>query len=223
MAPRAGVEVVGDDLVASASRGSVFERVHVDVPAGGIGVVHGPGGSGRSTLLLALCGRFRLTSGRLHVGGHDASAESAAIRELSAVARIRPGIEPDEGLRVRDVRRQHVLAGAGTVTERAIDAGLEVVAVDPSPDAPLGDLPPIEALLLLVALAFADRRSLIVVDDVDHGLVPAERRRAWAALDEVAAAGPTVLASALEPPEGIEHVPIALPHPTQRWAASPDA
>jgi ABC-type multidrug transport system ATPase subunit len=211
--PATGVTVEASGLAARGSRGTVFSDVDLAVPAGGIGVVHGPGGSGRSALLLALGGRFRLVAGRLRVGGHDAADGLAGLRERSAVARIRPGIEPDEGLHVRDVVRQHVLASGGAVRTPDVGAARELVGVDAPEGVVFGDLPPVESLLLVLALAVAERRPLILLDDVDDGLVPAQRARAWEALDAVAASGPTVVVSALETPTDVEHVAVALPHP----------
>lgn len=221
-----GVAVVAHGLAARGPRGLVVSGVDLDLPAGGLGVVHGPGGSGRSVLLLALGGRYRLVTGELRVGDHDAADGLAALREHSAVARIRPGIEPDEGMKVRDVVRQHALASGGAVGTAEVDAARELVGVDAPTGTVLGDLPPVESLLLCVALAVAEHRPLVLVDDVDRGLVPAERERAWDALDAVASSGVTVVASALETPPGIEHVPVALRHPGERRreeAPVPDA
>lgn len=211
-----GAALVARGLAARGPRGLVVSGVDLDLPAGGLGVVHGPGGSGRSVLLLALGGRYRLVAGELRVGDHDAADGLAALREQSAVARIRPGIEPDEGMKVRDVVRQHALASDGAVGATEVDAARELVGVDAPAGTVLGDLPPVESLLLCVALAVAEHRPLVLVDDVDHGLVPAERQRAWDALDAVASSGVTVVASALEIPPGIEHVPVALRHPGER-------
>lgn len=212
-----GVTVAGRGLAARGPRGLVFSGVDLELPAGGLGVVHGPGGAGRSVLLLALGGRFRTVAGELRVGDHDATDGLGPLRALSAVARIRPGIEPDEGMSVRDVVRQHGLASGGAVGADDVAAARELVGVDVAAGTVLGDLPPVEALLLLVALAVAEHRPLVLVDDVDHGLVPVERERAWDALDAVASSGVTVVASALEtPPGGIDHVGVPLLHPGER-------
>lgn len=59
----AGVEVVARGASVRGRRGPVFEDVDVDVPAGGLLAAHGPAGSGRTSLLLALAGRMRLSGG----------------------------------------------------------------------------------------------------------------------------------------------------------------
>ncbi|TVT23945.1 ABC transporter ATP-binding protein, partial [Amycolatopsis rhizosphaerae] len=57
-----GAAVTARGLGVRGPRGPVFENVDLEVPAGGFLVVHGPGGSGRTSLLLALSGRLRLTA-----------------------------------------------------------------------------------------------------------------------------------------------------------------
>lgn len=213
--PPLGVDLLGRGLAARAPRGATFTRVDLDVPAGGLAVVHGPGGSGRSTLLLALGGRYRLTAGELRVGDALASDGLAPLRALSTVARIRPGVEPDEGLRIRDLEQEAELASAGRASAARIAAAYELLEIEPERAALLGDLHPLEALLVTVALAVAEHRPLVLVDDVEEGLPAADLDRAWRALDAVADAGPTVVVSALEPPDDVEHVAVALPHPSE--------
>ncbi|MGX6447524.1 hypothetical protein ACVU7I_05570, partial [Patulibacter sp. S7RM1-6] len=214
-----GAEVVGRGLAGRGRRGPVFAGVDLDVPAGGLAVVHGPGGSGRSALLLALGGRFRLAAGELRVGDDLASAGLAPLRAASAVARVRPAIEPDEGLRVRDLERWSVLASAGRSDADAIEDAYALLGVAPDRGALLGDLHPLDALLVVVAHAAAEGRPVVLVDDVDAGLAPADVAAAWTALDALADAGPTVLASALAPPDGVDHVPVPLGHPTRAGRA----
>ncbi|WP_320668883.1 ATP-binding cassette domain-containing protein [Patulibacter defluvii] len=222
--PPLGVDLLGRGLAARGPRGPVFARVDLDVPAGAVAVIHGPGGSGRSALLLALGGRLRLAAGELRVGDALAADGLAPLRAAAAVARIRPGLEPDEGLAVRDLERQATLATGGRCDPRRIADAYALLDLDPPRDALLGDLHPRDQLLVAVALVAAEHRPLVLVDDVDHGLTAADRAAAWAALDGLAAAGPTVIATALEPPEAIEHVAIALPHPSEhRRAVARDA
>lgn len=213
--PPLGVDLLGRGLAARGPRGPIFMRVDLDVPAGGLAVVHGPGGAGRSSLLLALGGRFRLTAGELRIGEALASDGLASLRALSTVARVRPGVEPDEGLRIRDLEQEAELASAGRSTPARIAAAYELLEIDPERSTLLGDLHPLEALLVTVAHAVAEHRPLVLVDDVEEGLPAADLRRAWRALDAVAEAGPTVVVSALEPPDDVEHVAIALPHPSE--------
>src|SRR5689334_4445301 len=55
-------------------RGWVFRDVTLDVAPGELRALTGPAGSGRTSLLLALAGRFKITDGRLERHGRAALA-----------------------------------------------------------------------------------------------------------------------------------------------------
>lgn len=93
----AGVDVVARGASVRGPRGPVFEGVDLDVPAGGLLAVHGPAGSGRTSLLLALAGRMRLSGGAVRVGGHVLPAEGRRVRRLVAVARAAPRSRSKDG------------------------------------------------------------------------------------------------------------------------------
>jgi ABC-2 type transport system ATP-binding protein len=59
----------------------VFEGVDLSVPAGGLMVAHGPAGSGRTTLLLALAGRLRPSAGTVRVGGAPIGRRTRRARD----------------------------------------------------------------------------------------------------------------------------------------------
>jgi ABC-2 type transport system ATP-binding protein len=219
-----GVDVLARSLTAIGPRGPIFTSVDIDVPAGGLGVVAGPSGSGRSTLLLTLAGRFRFDAGELVIGRHRASDGLAALREQSAVARVRPGIEPDEGLSLAQLEQQRTITTGGRATSERIRAARGLLGANASPRMLLGDLHPLDALRHVLALALAEGRPLIVIDDVDAGLMAEERLVAWALLDAVSAEGTTVVGSATErPPAPIEHVVVTLAHPAMCLPASVQA
>ncbi|MGI3779694.1 MAG: ATP-binding cassette domain-containing protein, partial [Janthinobacterium lividum] len=78
-APAAVVEV--DHLSLVGPEGPVFTDVSLAVETGRLTVVVGPGGSGRSSLLLALCGRMRGCTGTVRSQGRPV----ASGRELRAL------------------------------------------------------------------------------------------------------------------------------------------
>ena len=61
----------------------------------------------------------------------------------------------------------------------------------------------VEALLLRIALAMAQRPRLLVVDDVDQVHDRARRRVVWDRLDALARTGVTVVASCADPDEAV--------------------
>ncbi|MEW1750059.1 ATP-binding cassette domain-containing protein [Streptomyces angustmyceticus] len=195
----AGVDVVARGASVRGPRGPVFEGVDLDVPAGGLLAAHGPAGSGRTSLLLALAGRMRLSGGTIRVGGHVLPADGRRVRGLVAIARAAPAVDLEGRLRVREVMAERCLTQPG-VTERRIREAYETLALAPREADLVEDLGPADRLLLATALALAERPGALVVDDLDDGLPPDAHAPVWEALHRVRETGPTVLAGCLRPP-----------------------
>jgi ABC-2 type transport system ATP-binding protein len=178
--------LTADALLATGPRGVVFGPVSVAVARGEVVAVAGPGGSGRTALMLALAGRFGLAGGSVVVDG------VADVRRAVAVARAGDAVTLDELWTVGDaIAHRGVLAGHGVeadVRARVARAGLEL-----SSPAPLWSLSAFEAFILDVALAAAEDTPVVVVDDVDRGLTPGDERRAWIALEALASDGRAVV------------------------------
>jgi ABC-type multidrug transport system ATPase subunit len=197
--------VVADGLAATGPRGGVFGPITVRLSPGEVLAVAGPGGSGRTALLLALAGRLRGTAGHLEVDGHALGTEAAAIRDLVAVARAGDVVDLDDLWTVGDaiadravlLARRRPVAGA---LENVVRARLSAAGIDDlATSTPLHALTPLGRTLLDLALAAAEGRPVVVLDDVDRGLVPGDERRVWAALRALAGEGRVVLAATTDP------------------------
>lgn len=204
-----GAHIIARGISARGPEGPVFENVHARIPAGSLACITGPGGSGRTSLLLALSGRLKLVTGDLEVSGYGIPRDAADVRRIVVPARIRPGFELEELQLVHEaVSERRMLS---KLTPRAIDDALATVGLDPDPDALICELHPGGQLLLSIALAIADAPAGILVDDVDAGLPPVARDRVWAAMRAVTQHGITVLASTTDPPF-LRDVVIRLPY-----------
>lgn len=191
-----GVSILAHGITAKGTSGTVFEGVNLRVTPGTLAVISGPAGSGRTALLLALSGRLRLLSGLLDIDGYLLPQHEATVRELIVPARLRPGFELERTHRVREAARER-LTMAG-LSAPVIDDTLAMLGIEPDPSALVGELPPIEQLLLAIGLAAAEAPAGMVVDDIELGLTPAERPRAWTALRQLTATGMTIVASSTE-------------------------
>ncbi|WP_344860570.1 ATP-binding cassette domain-containing protein [Amycolatopsis ultiminotia] len=178
-------------------RGAVFENVDLEVPPGGLLVVQGHGGSGRTALLLALAGRMRFVSGAIRVGGHTLPGAAHRVRKVVGVARAEPAVDWEGRLRVAEVIAER--RWIGRLAQRQIRAALEVVGVEPPERALVEDLEPPTALLLAVGLTLAEYPGALVVDDVERGCTLDQRLVVWEALERVRGTGCTVLAGTTEP------------------------
>ena len=206
--------MVADGLLATGPRGKAFGPVTVSVAAGELLAVTGPGGSGRTALLLALSGRLRVAGGHLIVGGHPLDIESGAIRELVAVARAGDTVDLDERWTVGEaIANRAVLTrrGPAAAIESAVRARLASAGVDVAPATALHRLTPLERTLLDLALAAAEDRPVVVLDDADRGLGPEDERRVWEALLALSGEGRAVLAVTTDPRAAAGLATIILP------------
>ncbi|RVW09554.1 hypothetical protein EGT67_11210 [Prescottella agglutinans] len=196
--------VVATGLTRSGSLGPVFGPVNLRIPFGGLAVVQGFAGSGRTSLLLTLSGRMRPSSGKLSVLGRT---KPAAIRAVSAIAGF-DGIDSiSESVTVRDLITEQIRWDATwyLLIRRAGQRELEQVCAPVFGDRPLpklgeyvSDLGELDNLLLRIAVANTQVPPLLLVDDLEQ--VREERDRALL-VEHLAVLGSrqTVIASAVNP------------------------
>ncbi|MYR24751.1 MULTISPECIES: ATP-binding cassette domain-containing protein [unclassified Streptomyces] len=208
----AALDVLG--LGLKGPRGWVFRGIGFHAEPGALLAVTGASGSGRTCLLLALCGRMRTHEGSARVAGLPLPRRLGAVRRIAALAHV-PGVsELDPALTVAEHVRERALlergfallprrrAERGARAEAALAAaGLDPGALPKGPRTAVRDLERVEALRLALALALFGRPRLLAVDDIDLKLSDDERAEVWALLRTLAASGVTVLAVCGEPPE----------------------
>lgn len=160
--------VVADGLLATGPRGVVFGPVSLRVAPGEVVALVGSGGSGRTSLLLALAGRYAVAGGRLVVAG---AASPREVRAAVAVARADALLDLDEVWTVGEA-----------IAQRALLSGRPPARVALPSSVPLHALSAVDRALLDVALAAGEGRPVVVMDDVDRGLGPEDEARVWRAL-----------------------------------------
>jgi ABC-type multidrug transport system ATPase subunit len=163
--------------------------------------VHGPSRSGRTTLLLALAGRHRITAGVVEVGEHRLPGAEAVVRRSVVVAQAEPAVGFEGRLRVREVIEEARLVNRLRPPE--IEEALAFFEVDAPPAVLVDDLDPANRTLLAVALGWAQRPAVLVVDDADRGCPPLLRRTVWDGLLRAHATGCTLLVGARERPHPV--------------------
>lgn len=176
-APTPPPVVVADGLLATGPRGVVFGPLSLRAAPGEVVALVGPGGSGRTSLILALAGRFAPAAGRLTVAGRS------NLRHAVALARADALLDLDERWTVGEA-----------IAQRALLSRRPPAATTLARSEPLHALSAVDRALLDVALAAAEGRPVVVMDDVDRGLMPEDETRVWralAALGDVAAIGVT--------------------------------
>ncbi|MFT4086340.1 MAG: ATP-binding cassette domain-containing protein [Gordonia sp. (in: high G+C Gram-positive bacteria)] len=162
------------EIGVRAPWGRIYGPTSVIVPAGGVTVLQGSEGRGRTALLLTLAGRMKPSSGTLTAFGHDNDARR--IFKRAAIAYINEIDSIAQGIRVRDVLTEQLRWGSPwcKFVPRATDDDLERLCRPvfgdlrlPSLNAVVEELPELTSALLRIAMADVRRPELLVVGGVD--------------------------------------------------------
>ncbi|GAB3694287.1 hypothetical protein GCM10027589_58610 [Actinocorallia lasiicapitis] len=199
--------MVAEELGVRTRRGWVFAGVELEAEAGQLIAVGGAGGSGRSSLLLAVAGRMRPSMGRLWVCDERSPHR---IRNLVAVGRVGGAVEPDEELTVRDHVTERSLYAR---TEKdSFGAACELLGTRFEAGERAGALADERRTLLSLALGLMERAPVVVLDDLDEGTPVEGQRRLWKAARRASDAGAVVIATTTDadPAEGLADTVIRL-------------
>jgi ABC-2 type transport system ATP-binding protein len=155
----------------------VFRDLEVLIDPGDLVAVTGPPGSGRTTALLALAGRFRLSEG------------SVDFLEGGAALGFVPGVsDPEPVMTVAEhVRERSALLGLPSV---------DVPLLGLDPEAKGWQLGPFQRQLLGIVLALMEDPRIVALDGVDEGLDADERTQLRKVLRELTDTGVAVLVTA---------------------------
>lgn len=153
--------------------GHVFGPLDIDIDAGGVTVLAGQSGAARTALLMALCGRMRLSSGSLTVLGYQ---NPSRILAVSAIACLNELDDVRPSVTVRDMVTEQLRWNSPWykfVPRVSEDQVADMCAYTfggvalPPLNAFVDDLPEIQQLLLRIAVANTKRPPLLVVGRVD--------------------------------------------------------
>ncbi|MCU4751573.1 ABC transporter ATP-binding protein [Halobacteria archaeon AArc-curdl1] len=172
-----GDVVAVDDLDLTIEEGEIFGFL-------------GPNGAGKSTTIDILLDFTRPTAGSATVLGHDAQAESLAVRQ-------RTGVLPD-GYHVYDrlTGRQHIeFVLESKAVGQDIDALLERVGIAEAADRKAGGYSKGMTQRLVLAMALVGDPDLLVLDEPSTGLDPNGAREMREIIREENERGTTVFFS----------------------------
>ena len=182
-------------------RGWVFRDVDLDVRRGELVAVTGAAGSGRTSLLLALAGRFTTNHGTLDRHGR------AALGYVPAVT------EPEPGLTVAEHVEERLLLLGQARWRRARRRQLVDEALADYPgdrDELLRTVDPYRRHVLGLIMARLEQPALVVADAVDADLSTAERADLWVRLRGLARDGIAVVAACREVDPGVPDRTVTL-------------
>jgi ABC-type cobalamin/Fe3+-siderophores transport system ATPase subunit len=154
--------------------GHVFGPLDLDIDEGGVTVLAAQSGAARTALLMALCGRMRLSGGSLTVLGH--TNKPAKVFAESAIACVNEIDDVSPSVTVRDMVTEQLRWQSPwfKFVPRVHEDGVERMCAEVFGEVPLpalnafvDDLPEIQQLLLRIAVANTRRPPLLVVGRMD--------------------------------------------------------
>lgn len=170
--------IVAENLTVNGSEGPVYGPIDVAVPADGLTVLAGRGGSGRTALALTFAGRMKPSAGRLRVLG---MAKRRWIRRHVAIAGVDQLDEMERDLTLKATLREYrYWCGTNLWFPKKIDEEfLEELAGDiygprslPPLDAYISQLPSLDRHLLRIAMALkpahGTEQRMLIVDDLEQ-------------------------------------------------------
>jgi ABC-2 type transport system ATP-binding protein len=176
--PKAPEAVAG--ISFAAERGEVFGLL-------------GPNGAGKTTTIGTLTTRVRPSSGHVAIDGIDVQANPVAVKQRIAVVPQRPNL--DRQLRVIENLTFHAAYfgyGRGERRRRAMEV-MALLGLEGREDEEVNNLSGGMAQRLLIARALMHRPLVLFLDEPTTGLDPQSRLFLWARIEELRAAGTTIL------------------------------
>ncbi len=172
----------------------VLHDVTLHIPPGEVTALLGPNGTGKSTLVLAVAGAVRPTSGRVLLGTEDLTKRRPERIRRAGVAvvpegrRLLPDLTVSDNLRVATYALSKEDAAAGIAYAIELFPELER-RWDTSTRSLSGG----EQQMVVLAQALSSRPKVLLVDELSLGLAPVVVKRLVPTVEAVAASGVGVL------------------------------
>jgi lipooligosaccharide transport system ATP-binding protein len=189
--PRLAVRARG--LTKSYDGLQAVAGIDLDVVAGECFGFLGPNGAGKTTTMKMVYGLAQVGGGELEVLGLDAAGERRAVK-------ARLGVVPQDDNLDRELSvGENLLVQSGyhgirgpRAEERAAEL-LEFASLGHRADSKVQELSGGMRRRLLIVRALVNEPELVVLDEPTTGLDPQARQTVWRTLDELRAAGVTLL------------------------------
>jgi branched-chain amino acid transport system ATP-binding protein len=179
--------------VARGAR-EVLEGVSLEITPGEVTALLGPNGAGKSSLVLAVGGALRASSGHVWLDGHDLSHRKPERIRAAGIAVVPEGRRLLRELTVEDNLRVATYTLPRDEAASGIDHAVELFPeLRKRWDVIAGQLSGGAQQMVVLAQALVSRPKFLLVDELSLGLAPVVVKRLVPTLTEVADSGVGVL------------------------------
>lgn len=182
--------VVAKKLTLASTHSTVFGPLSLEIPAGALCFIAGENASGKSALLLALSGRMQGLDGSLRLCGIDALKHPRRAIEKTSVAQIGNYVAVEDRLTVAEAVADRAYLDDIPLGEakKRFAYFEELVGFTLNADAQLAAYDLVTQRWLSVVLACLRPASVVVLDDADLGLTPAQAAQLYSILTVISEA-----------------------------------
>lgn len=181
-------DLVLDGVTVSRGVGPVISNISLTVPSGQVTAIVGPNGAGKTSLLEAISGIVRPSSGSIRLGDTDVTAMSRGRRARLGIVHVEQGRTIFPSLTVREN-----LELTATTTAQLEDVLTKFPELEKRLDSPAGLLSGGEQQMVVLGRAFAAHPKVLLIDEMSLGLAPVVFLRLVPIVAQVAAEGVGVL------------------------------
>lgn len=193
--------LVAQNLSARGPEGLIFTDLWLTAHRGETVALIGNAGTGRTSALLALTGRFGCETGTLQLADHTKASQ---IRQLSTIAMAPPGVDLEPNHTIGQLIDETAIVARTTHKQvRATCAALDVHADSATR---FSQLPKVDQIAFALAFAAAHRRPVIACDNVDAGLDTEGIARVWTVVRALAEQNHLLLATAVNADLGADQL-----------------
>jgi branched-chain amino acid transport system ATP-binding protein len=183
-----------EELCVPRAGRPILRDVTIEIKPGEVTGLLGPNGTGKSTLVLAVAGALRPTSGRVLLGDYDLTRRRPEQIRRAGVAVVPEGRRLLKDLSVADNIRMATYTLDSTAVESGTRHVLELFPeLERFWERPTRSLSGGEQQMVVLAQALASRPAVLLVDELSLGLAPVVVKRLVPTLAAVAESGVGVL------------------------------
>jgi branched-chain amino acid transport system ATP-binding protein len=190
----AGPSLVVDGLTVERGGRAVVKNVSLEIPPAQVTTLLGANGAGKSSLVLAIAGLLRASSGRVQLGDRELSGLRPEQVRTAGVAVVPEGRRLLSALTVEDNLRVATYALGKEDAKSGIAYALELF---PELEKRWGVSARLlsggEQQMVVLAQALVSRPQILLVDELSLGLAPVVVKRLVPTLEQAAANGVGVL------------------------------